>query len=210
MPLLFNSPDRAVEFGRNIDMGLDPQKAFPYIYTLVPSREDRWPYSVDMDGVRTYNNMAGMGPAVQSGEIRTFQVVLDSDLIYMMKWVRFTVYWYDSRTGFYEWYEPGTADMIDGQMDPNTVIGSPLLRSLKIGIHVEPSGQYIAGAPDAATQIPQRVSPVTIQGFDTGIGQVNIPRLCPANGMIVFTIENTHAIKTLIVGGCIYGYKIRM
>lgn len=205
-----NNPDRAVEFGKNMDMGLDPQKVFPFIYTFVPSRSDRWPYTLDVDGARVYDNLAGIGPAIAPGAVVTHAVLLDPDLIFFMKWVRLTVYWEEPQAGIYHWYEPDRSEMIDGQMDQNTNIGTPLLQSIRMALTVEPSGSYIVGAPDASSQVPRRVRPTTIQGFDHAIGQIEMPRMCPASGMIVFTLENTHTVKTLVVGGCIYGYKIRM
>lgn len=200
---MFNSPERAIEFGKTVDMGLDSRRVTPYIYNLVNYIDDKWPTE------KTTNPLSGTGPTIAAGADIEWPVRLDPDFIFKMEWIRFTVYYYDNRIPGYIWYEPVTG-WSEEFMDINSKIGTPLVRYLSVGIVLLGNDQYIVGAPDPANQQSRRVSPSAIQGFDSGIGQVNIPYLCPQDGIILLKIKNNHPIKTLIVGGCIYGHKIHI
>jgi hypothetical protein len=186
-------------------MGLDSRRVTPYIYNLVNYIDDKWPTEKATDP------LSGTGPTIAAGADIEWPVRLDPDFIFKMEWIRFTVYYLDSQRqpSAYLWYEPVTG-WSEEFMDINSKIGTPLVRFLSISVSLIGNDQYILGAPDPCDQVPRRLSPATMQGFDTGIGQINMPYLCPRSGIILLKIKNNHPVKTLIVGGCIYGHKIHI
>ena len=209
-----NSSQFAIRFGESVDKGLEPQQAFPFIYTFVPTDKDTW----EID--RLTNNLSGIGPAIPPGVTLLHQVRLDADCNFLMLWIKYTVYWLDPRTGTYVWYEPVTGYGGQWFLDPGdyqTVIGTPLTNSILASVWMQgPDSRTLYGGQATTMlaanayvgKVPVPLS--TLQGYDFGYGQVRTPYFLPANGMMMFELTNTHTIKTLVVGAIIYGLKVRI
>lgn len=212
--MLGNSTQFAIRFGESVDKGLEPQKAFPFIYTFVPTDKDTW----EID--KATNNLSGIGIAIAPGQTLLQQVRLDSDNNFLMLFIRYTVYWFDSRTGMYWWYEPtpalgGTWFLEQG--DYQTAIGTPLTRAILASVWMEGPDSRILYGGQPLSQVVANVYagkvPVPIpalQGYDFGYGQLRTPYFLPSSGMMMFELTNIHPVKTLVVGAAIYGLKVRI
>jgi hypothetical protein len=49
-----------------------------------------------------------------------------------------------------------------------------------------------------------------LQGSDFANGQVRTPVLLPREGQVILDITNTHPTYTLVVGGALFGMKVRV
>ncbi len=114
--------DFSVKFGRQPDMGLEGQKAFPFIYTFVNQNDNQWVKQTSFDNAaEAQANLQGLGPLVphavavtemisgvsvtrwQPG-YRNVNVLLDADYNYKLLSVRYTTYNWVADT-HYAWYE---------------------------------------------------------------------------------------------------------
>lgn len=208
-----NSPEYAVQFGKGVDMGLEEQKAFPYIYTMVPAEEDKWEIDKGRD------NLSGIGPTVAAGASLRYPVRTRQDYPFLLLWMKFSVYYYDAQNGVYLWYDPVTlpANWFLEPFDYNAAIGTPLINYIDLSVWFEgPDGRYLYGGM-SLNQIDQGVVdgmiplPLdSVQGYDYGYGQLRTPYLLPTEAVIMFNIVNRHTIKNLTVGAAIYGLKVRI
>jgi len=206
-----NSSAYAIRFGEGVDKGLEAQKAFPFIYTFIPSAQDTW----EIDKARA--NLTGIGPVIPAGQTILKQVKLDADYNFLLLWIKLTCYYLDAGTGSYLWYEP-VANWFGEQGDYQAAIGTPLINSIRSAVWMEAPDSRILYGGMPTTQIPS--GPVygskiplpmsVLQGYDFGYGQLRTPYFLPSSGMMVFQLTNTHAIKTLTVGAAIYGLKVRL
>lgn len=208
---MYNPVDRAVRLGQSVDMGLGPQKAFPFIYSFVDSVDDTW------DTNKGTDNLDSIGPLVAAGGTIDHPVRLRHDYNFKLLWIKYSAYWYDSQNGIYVWYEPivGWSGLLE-QGDFQTVIGTPLVQSLQISVSAHgPDGRYLYGGQNLENPVNNRgpllpIQPTTIQGYDFGYGQIRTEYLLPKSAILNFRITNTHSIKALRVAGLIYGMKIRV
>jgi hypothetical protein len=203
-----NMPEYAIRFGEGVDMGLEKQRAFPFIYTMVPREEDNW----ERDKAR--NNLAGFGPAIPPLTTILHPVKLQQDLPFLLLWMKFSVL-YDSM-GTYLWYEPH-AGWFQEQFDYNAAIGTPLTDSIDLSVSFQgPDGRYLYGGQSLMFTDANVVNwkiPVpldNLQGYDFGCGQLRTPYFLPTDALIMFEITNRHTIKTLVLGAAIYGLKVRI
>lgn len=205
-----NSPDYAVRFGETVDAAMgDHNRAFPFIYSLVQREDDTWEQNKGIDV------MDSIGPRILAGGQVDHAIKLDPDYMYKLLWAKFCAYY--NAQGTYLWYEPVLAG---GNMlleyDYQTVIGTPLVASLRISISMHgPDGRYLYGGKNLDNMVNQQgdlspVDPGAIQGYEYGWGQLRTPYLLPREGLIRLQITNTHSVKALYVGGLLYGLKVRI
>lgn len=207
-----NNPNQSIRFGENVERGAENSNfVFPFLYNFVHVEDDLWD-QVKGDG--TAANLTGIGPTVASGNTIDWNIRIDPDYAYKIKFLRYTAYWLDSQNGIYVWYEPITG--WDTYPDYQTHIGTPLVNSIKISLSsLGPNSRYIYGGDniDRFMNAGGNLQPVraeTLQGYDYGIGQLNTPYLIPKEGLLRFRITNDHSVKDLVVGGAVYGFKIRV
>jgi len=207
---LFNSPERAVQFGRSVDMGMGPNKAFPFVYSLVNRGDDTWEEN------KSSNTMDSIGPLVPAGRTIERAVRLTEDFNFKLLQARYSVYWYDSQNTQYLWYDPiaGWSGWLE-QGDPQTVIGTPLTRYLEISFSVHgPNGRYIYGGSNAnmwdgrGDLTPMQIN--SMQGNEYGVQTMRIEAFLPYNAIIKLRITNTHDVKDLYLAAALIGMKVRL
>lgn len=204
-----NNPDRAIKFGTSVDHGIGPSKTFPFFYGFVPRRADTW-----IPGAALAANLTGIGPTVPFGGTIQHQINLDDDYNFLMLGIKYTAYFADTVAGQYEWYDdPAGWDF--PMYDYQTAYGTPLVNFLNISVSVVHNSRYLYGGHnlDAASGragglVP--LSPEVLQGYEYGIGSLRTRYFLPKSGILLFEITNTHASKNLVVGGAVYGLKVRI
>jgi len=117
MVLMSSSPVReyAVKFGRHPDMGLESEKAFPYIYTFRNRNDDQWSAQASLaDQADAVSNIVnGIGPLVPKNSRISYNVMLDQDYIFKLLNIKYTCYYpYEvpangapGHFSNYEWHE---------------------------------------------------------------------------------------------------------
>lgn len=107
-----SSPVReyAVKFGRHPDMGLESQKAFPFIYTFRNRNDDQWVAGTTLTAqADALNNIVnGIGPLVPANSRITHNIMLDQDYIFKLLNIKYMACYlrYDIRyANEYQWYE---------------------------------------------------------------------------------------------------------
>lgn len=202
--------DFSVKFGRTHELGLESQKAFPFVYTFINSNDDAWAASAGQP------SMAHIGPLVPAGQTVSKNVLLDPDYNFKLLAIKYTAYYWNSRSSYYEWYENAVATE---ETDPDFLkIGTPLSRYVRISLSLQGSGSTILyGGPHNNPVIPAASVngrlPLPLeaaQGYDSGHYTLRTPYLLPREAIMVFDITNDHATKNLYVGAAIYGMKIRI
>jgi len=207
--------DFSVKFGRGHDLGLEGQKAFPFIYTFVNHNDDTWTANA------APLSLANLGPTIPANSRKDINVRLDQDYNFKLLAIKYSVYWssYEPPNGgpgstTFSWYENGpAATPVDG-LDPGMMlVGTPLTRYIAITLSVQGSGsQTIYGGVDPGPLKGYRVPvPLTcIEGYDYGFYTVRTPRLLPMQGIMAFEVTNSHPRKDLVVAAAIYGMKVRI
>jgi hypothetical protein len=220
--------DFGVKFGRHPDMGLEGQKAFPFIYTFINRNDDQWAAHASLTNQTDAldNIVKGIGPLIPANSRITHNVMLDPDYIFKLLSIKYSVYHayevppngapghFDS----YQWYENLSGNQSDG-VDPDTdKIGTPLTQFIGMTLSFSGSQSAIMYGGDDQGAVPRMINgnrreplPVeSIQGYDYGYLTLRTPRLLPQQACLIFEISNTHATKDLVVGAAIYGLKIRL
>jgi hypothetical protein len=200
-------------------MGLESEKAFPFIYTFRNRSDDAWAAqtTITAQAAAITNVVNGIGPTVPAASRITHNVMLDADYIFKLLSIKYTAC-YVSSTPDYQWYENCGILQSDG-LDPDmNKIGTPL--SCYIGMTLSFSGaqaQVLYGGDDCGPvprmQYGSRREPIlvnSIQGYDYGFLALRTPKLLTQQACLIFDITNTHPTKDLVVGAVIYGMKIRM
>jgi len=206
---MINDADYAVRFGETVDKGMDGGPvAFPFIYSFVDRESDTYdPTSA--------NPLNGIGPLVAAGGVVEHPVRLDADYMYRALWYKYSAYWLSEGTVY--WYEPLVA-MGNGllEYDYQAQIGTPLTDSIRISVSFHgPDARYLYGGKNLDNMINLQgdllgLSPQILQGYEYGFAQLRTPHLLPREGIILFRIENRHAVKNLYVTGLVYGLKVRL
>lgn len=213
--------DFGVKFGRGQDLGLEGQRAFPFIYTFVNHNDDPW-----RPGYSGATNLNCLGPVVPAQSTVTQNVILDQDYNFKLLAIKYSVYGNAYRTNPKHWYEntltsQGAPLGYSYGLDPDeNVFGTSLHRYISITLSVQGSGSAtLYGGIDTGALGGQRV-PVPLecmQGYDYGFYRVRTPRLLPMQGTMVFEITNTRALtidqqsnNALVVAALIYGMKVRV
>lgn len=206
--------DYSVQFGTSVDMGMGPQKTFPFLYGFIHKRDDTWVPTTDLD-----DNLNGLGVTVAAGTTVEHPVILDPDYNFKMLYFKYAVYHHDEANGYYEWYEdvPNPLAVVweYDLFDQQTSYGDPLVRNIDVSLYVGTSNQYIYGGANndirptsTAALVPLPIE--TIQGYEYGFGMPKIPYLLPKNGQLIFKITNNHATKSMVVTGLVHGVKVRL
>lgn len=202
-----NQRDFAVQWGEAVDRGASGNRVFPFGYSFVAREDDTW------DVNKTTNNLDSIGVLVGSGATVDHYVRMDPDYPFILKYVRYSVYY--NSNGTYLWYEPLLAG--GWEWDPFQVqqtAGTPLLNSLDISLTAHgPDGKFLYGGMNLNAVVNGLggllpIGPNTLQGCDYGTGQPFFEYLLPREGMLRFRITNNHAIKDLYVAGLAGGVKV--
>lgn len=212
---MLNNPDYSILIGDAVDQGnIDENVAFPFLYNFVSRNDDTW----DVDKVESgEENLIGIGPQIPPNSRRIHNIKLDPDYAFNILWFKYTVYHIpELALAGYRWYEPVGGWGLDDFHDYQSYIGTPLTHWIRVKVSVASGGQILCG--NRADQLSYSnnygdIVPLAAdvsQGYDYGYGQLAIPYLAPKDGLIQFEIWNTHTVKTLVVGGCVYGFKIRL
>lgn len=201
--------DRAVQFGNSVDRGYGPNKAFPFFYSFVSKQNDGWDL---VKGAGTAANLTGIGPTVAAASTAQHTIVLSPDYPFKLLWIKYTAYYHNAVRSEYEWYDRITGWRLD-YGDYQLAVGTPLHRYLRVSLSYQPDSKYAYGgtrtnslSTTALTPIPLQV----LQGYDYGIGQVRNPHLLPTRGHLIFEFTNNHPTKALVVGGTVFGMKVRV
>lgn len=210
MPMIPTTRDFAVKFGRDPSLGLEGQKAFPFIYSFINHNDDTWtPVAPPV-----IPSVSCIGPIVPANSKITHNVLLDPDYNFKFLNIKYTCY--RRVTGAfngYVWYKTSSADNYG--MDPGmNYEGTTLYRYIGITLSVQGSGNstILHGGPDtgpiyAGKRIPLPLE--AVQGYDYGFLAVRTPYLLPRQAVMSFEITNTSTYD-LTVGAAIYGMKIRI
>jgi len=210
--------DYSVKFGQDPSLGLEGQKSFPFIFSLVNRNDDTW------TPVTPGNqpSLANLGPLVPAASKLNHNVLLDPDYAFKLLSIRYGVNYWTPPThipGRYVWYEninsaAGAGGLSDG-VDPDTdKVGTPLVRFMGISLSFQGAGSTtLYGGQDAGylrngQRIPLPAD--TIQGYDYGVCTMRTPFLLPRQGVLTFEFTNSHATKDLYVAAAIYGVKVRL
>lgn len=219
--------DFAVKFGRQPDMGLEKQKAFPFIYTFISYNDDTWtPHATLTAQSDAIDNIVkGIGPLVKANSKYTQNVILDADYAFKLLTIRYTAYGWCPVSAYppagvawgpYFWDinigDPPTLAS-DGGDREMPKLGMPLLHYISMTLSFQGSGSQMLYGGDSAAPLGNVRLPVPIdvmQGNDPGTLSVRTPRLLPAQGTLVFEITNSHPTIDIAVGALIYGMKVRV
>lgn len=217
MNRIINNPNYAVRFNDAVDMGLGENKMFPFLYNFVAREDDDWTGPA-VAGTPDYQNLEGIGPQVAPGGHIMWPIRLDPDFCYLIQWFKYTVYHGPelALTG-YRWYEPVVGWGLNEFADYQTYIGTPLTHYIRVKVAVASQNIILYGTKNLDPQSNNNqfgdYTPLAVnvaQGYDYGYGQLATPYLAPKNGVIIFDIFNQHTAKALVVGGCVYGFKVRL
>lgn len=206
-----NPADCAVQFGKTVDRGRGGGPlAFPFWYTFIPADTDSWaPGSAG-----TAVNLDGIGVPVGPGATVNHAVRMSDDYNFRLLWIKYTVYYWNP-AGTYEWYNNEAGFFLEDG-DYQTAIGTPLVNFIDSSVSFRaPDGRYLYGGMNLNAVVNLRGSldphPLEdLQGYDFGYGQLRTPYLLPRSGLVNFELTNTHPSKTLKVGGCLFGMKVRI
>lgn len=200
--------DRAVQFGQTVDMGLgEENRAYPFVYNLVPGPEDRWEQDKSTD------NLSGIGPVVPSGATVDYYLRTDKDYPFLALFLKYTVYWLSQ--GVYYWYDPVPGHFLE-PFDYQTAIGTPLTHYLDVTLSIVVSQDrtiYGGYNTNPVQSGGRQVIPLPIravQGYDYGFGSIILPYLISNPATIRFRFTNRHTVKDLRVGAALYGKKVRV
>lgn len=200
-------------------MGLESEKAFPFIYTFRNRNDDQWTAGTTLTAQADAidNIVNGIGPLIPANSRRTHNVMLDQDYIFKLLNIKYNAS-YVSATPDYQWYENCGTLQTDG-LDPDmNKVGTPLSRFINITLSFSGAQAQILYGGDDCNAVPRmqygsRREPIvvdTIQGYDYGFLALRTPKLLTQQACLIFDITNTHPTKDLVVGAAIYGMKIRM
>lgn len=195
---MINSRNYAVEFGKSVDKGIGPNKAYPFWYTLIPKADDTW----EADKGTLAGNIGFIGPTIPAQGEKDWSINLSADYNFMLLRVHYTVYYIDSGNSNYEWYDDETGWRYDYGSDQSAV-GTPLTRFIGLSLAYRPASRYLYGE---SSIIPLTV----VQGNESGIGELRTKVLLPRSGQLIFHIENDHTTKDLVVGASVFGIKVRL
>jgi hypothetical protein len=202
--------DYSVKFGRDPAMGLEGQKAFPFIYTFVNHSDDQW--EPGQAGLANLNNI---GPVIPTGSTRQINVLLDADYNFKLLAIKYSVYAYqedEQRGQVYYWMDAIQNPISGGMMEEVDWPGDYLTKFVGVTLSFQGSGSNILyGGPDTGALGGQRV-PLhldVIQGFEYGFLTTRTPYLLPRQGVMVFEITNNKPVD-VVVAAAIYGMKIRV
>jgi hypothetical protein len=206
--------DYSIRFGESVDKGLEPQKAFPFIYPFVQAADDRWEQDKGtMDG-----NMSGLALLIPKATTtgpgrRQIPIRLDPDYAYKLLWTKYSAYFIHGSV--YEWYDQ-PANWFLEQEQPEMVGGTPLTKFLYVSLSVASSaGIYVYGGHNTDTirhpnQSTMPISLSAMQGYDFGWAQLRSPYFVARSGLILIDMYNTSTDKDLYVAGLLYGMKVRI
>lgn len=209
-----STADFAVKFGRHSDMGLEGQKSFPFVYSLINRNDDQW----SPDSSLADNIVNGIGPIVKANSMVTRNVMLDPDYIFKLLSVRYTAYTVDAEASTCPWYENLQTDQCDGNDTDVMKVGTPLSRYIAITLSFTGGGAKIIYGGDDQGPVPAMLNgsrrvPLAveaIQGYDYGALTVRTPYLLPPQACLVYEISNLHPSLDLVVGAYAYGMKLRL
>jgi hypothetical protein len=207
--------DFAVKFGRDPSLGLEEQKAFPFIYTLVNHSDDLWQPDL-AQGVLSLTNLSSIGPVVPAGGYKQVNVLLDADYNYKLLSIKYTAYCLMPANGasYYFWHVVPQKNMLisDGMADGVDWPGEFIWKYLGVTLSFQGSGSKILyGGPDCGVLGGNRVPlPLNvIQGHEYGFLTTRTPYLLPRQGIMAFEFTNNFSMD-IVVGAAIYGMKIRV
>jgi hypothetical protein len=231
--------DFGVKFGRQPDMGLEGQKAFPFIYTFV-NRNDVTAAvdaatktgndgAINLAPIGIFVPRRGTGIDPASGSTVSKNILLDPDYNFKLLSIKFSVYSYTDEEretlGTYSWYENSPGALSDGGDPDNPYLGVSLTNFIRMTLSIQGSGSNtLYGGPSMNPAVKSVLSydspgdingraPVPLiltQGYDYGFYAVRRPYLLPREAIMSFDITNDHRTKDLIVAAAIYGMKVRV
>jgi len=210
-PHIQQTEDYAVKFGRDPSLGLEGQRAFPFIYTFVNHSDDKW-----VPGVSGLGNLSNLGPVVPAGSKRQVNVLLDADYNFKLLAIRYSAYAYTDETHSFYWKDidplPPLTPISGGMADEVDWMGDDLVKYVGVTLSFQGSGSNILyGGPNVGALGGQRVPlPLdVIQGFEYGFLTTRTPYLLPRQGIMVFELTNKFS-DDVVVAAAIYGMKIRI
>lgn len=215
--------DYAIKFGRTPEMGLEPQKSFPFIYTFVNYSDCQWRPSSDpvITDPDTFLNNAYV--KVPENGKATVNVLLDADYTFKLLNIKYSVVKFHS--GGEEQPIPVFTSVdpfspaADGMDQDENFIGVPFSSYLGITLSFQSSGSKVlyGGINSGALggdRIPLAVG--SSQGYAYGFQAIRTPYTLPRQAIMVFELTNSLPVSqtslpnNLYVAAAIYGMKIRL
>ena len=151
---------------------------------------------------------SGIGPVVAFGQSASQIIKLRPDYNFIPRWLSLTCYFINA--GSFEWWDtpPTSPILFQNRLSD---MGQPLSSFIMVEMNVFPDSRFmIGGAIMNATNTNSVIPVPLIQGEESGLRGIPQPYLLPANGHIQLRFTNIHASKNIIVGGCVFGWKVRI
>lgn len=192
---------QAFPMGNTADGGLGTEKIFPYIYNFVNDDDDDNTFA------------GGIGINIAPGASGNLSIKLKPDYNFVPRWVRLTCYYLNVGAGNYEFWEtpPASAALYPDTVHRLAGNGLPLTAYIALEMNVFPDARFMIGGRFMnQTNTLDIVLLPQINSPDSGIRGIPQPYMLPANGKIQFTFTSAHPTKTILVGGCVYGLKVRL
>jgi hypothetical protein len=203
--------DFSVKFGRDPYFGLEKQKAFPFIYTLVNHNDDTWaPVAAGQT-----SSLSCLGPTIPASSTRNHNVVLDPDYNFKLIAIRYSCYKItDDVPPQFWWYTLISALCSDGMDQDMDWVGTPLVKYVDMTVSFQGcnNSAYLYGGPDcgpiyAGARVPLPLD--VVEGYEYGFLTTRTPYLLPRQGVMTFEITNRWTAD-VVVAAAIYGMKIRV
>lgn len=149
-----------------------------------------------------------LGPVVPFGASVNLSIRLRPAYNFVPRWMKLSCYFINA--GSFEWWDtpPTSPILFENRLSD---MGQPLSAFILVTMNVYPDARFTIGGSIMNATNTNSVIPIPlVSGEDSGIRGIPQPYLLPATGNIQLVFTNIHASKNIIVGGCIYGWKVRI
>lgn len=200
----FVQPHKAVYFGKGKDYGTATQKAVPYIYNFVDSENDNW--NTVKDNSASVNNLAGIGPLIKAGKSGVVNIRMGQDYPFKISKMRFEAYKISGGQYIWQEYTSTVYSLIDAN---RKMLCNPLTRYLDVLAYSVTDGKLLFGGHNQSNElVAMSVSCINSENnINACLGNEYI---IPRSGMIKIEIFNTSTTHDIVVGGSVYGWKLRI
>ena len=200
-----NAYDYGVRFGQMPDLGLEGQKAFPFIYTFVNHN----------DAASNNADLTAFAPLVPANGSINVNVLLDPDYNFKLLTMKFSAYYLNGAS--YQWYDTPAFALNYNEGNDAAWEGTSLVNFIRMSVSVLGSGSNMLFGGQNTNAVPPSTAVngkiplplTTAQGYDYGFYAVRRPYIMPRQAILSFDITNDYS-HALYVAAAIYGMKVRV